>query len=96
MKLPMIIAAASLALMPAFVHAQDDDDQVGGAPLEGGVAQSPVPVGDPIPEELIVGGVIAAGAAVGIGLALGGGSDGGGAAGPTSTTSTTSTTGTSP
>lgn len=97
MKLPMIIAAASFALLPVFASAQDDGNQVGGAPLEGGVAQNPVPVGDPIPEELIVGAVIAAGAAAGVGLALGGGGDGGGGAvGTTSTTSTVSTTGTTP
>ncbi|MEM7058342.1 MAG: hypothetical protein AAF557_12185 [Pseudomonadota bacterium] len=92
MKLPMIIAAASLSLMPAMAAAQDQSDQVGGAPLEGGVAQAPTPLGEGIPTELIVGAVVAGAVGIGLGIGLGGGGDGGGGTGTTSTTSTTSTT----
>ena len=92
MKLPMIIAAASLALLPAISAAQEEEDQVGGAPLEGGLAQNPPVIGDGIPEELIIGAVIVGAAGIGLAFGLGGGGGGGGGATPTTTTSTTSTT----
>lgn len=94
MKFPMIIAAASLALMPAFASAQsttedDDNQQVGGAPLEGGLAQEPIVIGAAISEAMIIGAAGVAVLGAGLGVALGGG--GGDNGTPTTTTTTTTT-----
>lgn len=93
MKLVSYVAAAAIAFAPMASIAQDNDDQVGGAPLAGGVAQGPIIVSGalPIGSTVVIAGVTFVVVAVGVAVAVASGDDDNPATTTTTTTATTTT-----